>query len=522
MAVVNKELIINVDSSEINLALLEDKTLVELNKDKLNSNFAVGDIYLGRVKKIMPGLNAAFVDIGSEKDAFLHYFDLGPQINSFKNFVNIATKRKLKDGNLQDFKLEPDIEKSGKISQVFKPNDNVLVQIAKEAISTKGPRVTSEISLAGRYLVLVPFGNKLSISQKIKSIPERNRLKRLISSIRPPNFGIIIRTVAEGKRVADLDADLNALIEKWNTISSELFKAKPKQKIISEISRTSALLRDMLNESFTNIYVDDTAVAEEIRSYVSTILPDKTDIVKVYKRKVPIFESFGIDKQIKNSFGKTVTIKNGIYLIIEHTEALHVIDINSGHKLNSDISQEENALAVNIEAATEVARQLRLRDMGGIIVVDFIDMHETKNRKALYVHLKQEMEKDSAKHTVLPPSKFGLIQITRQRVRPVTNVSISEQCPTCQGTGKIKPPILIVDEIQNDIQYLLSNQNEKHLKLKVHPFVHAYLTSKTMRLKSVQWQWYKMFGKWIKIEPANSYKILEYHFFGKNDNEILI
>jgi ribonuclease G len=289
MAVVNKELIINVDSSEINLALLEDKTLVELNKDKLNSNFAVGDIYLGRVKKIMPGLNAAFVDIGSEKDAFLHYFDLGPQINSFKNFVNIATKRKLKDGNLQDFKLEPDIEKSGKISQVFKPNDNVLVQIAKEAISTKGPRVTSEISLAGRYLVLVPFGNKLSISQKIKSIPERNRLKRLISSIRPPNFGIIIRTVAEGKRVADLDADLNALIEKWNTISSELFKAKPKQKIISEISRTSALLRDMLNETFTNIYVDDTAVAEEIRSYVSTILPDKTDIVKVYKRKVPNF-----------------------------------------------------------------------------------------------------------------------------------------------------------------------------------------------------------------------------------------
>lgn len=516
---VNKELIINAGSSEVNIALLEEKVLVELNKEKTNNSFAVGDVYLGRIKKIMPGLNAAFVDVGYEKDAFLHYLDLGPQINSFQKYTRNALAGKDAQIQMQDFEVESDIEKTGKISQVLTPNQQILVQIAKEPISTKGPRISSEISFAGRYLVLVPFSNRLSISQKIKSAEERNRLKRLISSIRPKNYGVIIRTVAEGKRVADLDADLNALIQKWESVAQKMYGAKAPQKIVSELDRTSAILRDMLNESFNNIHVDDANVAEEVKNYIRTISPDKVDIVKVYKGKVPIFDNFGIDKQIKNSFGKIVTIKSGVYLIIEHTEALHVIDVNSGHKVNSDSSQEENALSVNLEAATEIARQLRLRDMGGIIVVDFIDMHEGSNRRKLYQRLKDEMAKDNAKHTILPPSKFGLVQLTRQRVRPETNVSILEKCPSCGGTGEIKPSILLTDEIENNLQYLIQDQNEPYLKINLHPFVYAFLKQGGL-FRSIQWKWYFKYKKWIHLAPVNAFQLTDYRFLNKNQDEI--
>ena len=384
----NKELIIDANPSEVTIALLEDKVLVELNKEKTNNNFSVGDVYLGRVKKIMPGLNAAFIDVGYEKDAFLHYLDLGPQVNSLIKYTKLAFSGKAVQISMPEFSGEADIEKTGKISNVVSPNQQILIQVAKEPISTKGPRVSSEISFAGRYLVLVPFSNRISVSQKIKSIEERNRLKRLISSIKPKNYGVIIRTVAENKKVADLDADLSHLISKWEAVAAKLINAKAPQKIVSEIDRTSAILRDLLNESFNNIHVNDPVMYEEVRNYIGTFAPDKVDIVKLYKGKIPIFENFGVDKQIKNAFGKIVTIRSGVYLIIEHTEALHVIDVNSGHRVNSEISQEENALAVNLEAATELTRQLRLRDMGGIIVIDFIDMHEGGNRRKLYQRLK--------------------------------------------------------------------------------------------------------------------------------------
>lgn len=518
---VNKELIISSTSSEVNIALLEDKVLVELNKEKSNNDFAVGDVYLGRIKKVMPGLNAAFVDVGYEKDAFLHYLDLGPQINSFQKFLKHSVAGNTAQTTMPEFSLEEDIEKTGKITQILNSGQQILVQIAKEPISTKGPRLSSEISFAGRYLVLVPFSNRLSVSQKIKSVEERNRLKRLISSIRPKNYGVIIRTVAEGKRVADLDADLNMLIRKWEAVAEHLYGAKAPKKIISELDRTSAILRDMLNDSFNTIHVDNTSIYEEVKNFVRTISPDKIDIVKLYKGKLPIFENFGIDKQIKNSFGKIVTIKSGVYLIIEHTEALHVIDVNSGHKMSNEISQEGNALNVNLEAASEIARQLRLRDMGGIIVIDFIDMHEGANRRKLFDRLREEMAKDNAKHTILPPSKFGLVQITRQRVRPETNVSILEKCPSCGGTGEVKPSILLADEIENNLRYLLLDQNEKHLTLTTHPYIHAFL-KKNGFLRSVQWKWYFKYKKWVKILPVNSHQILEYHFFNKNQDEIAI
>jgi ribonuclease G len=514
---INRELIINSEQSEVEIALLEEKTLVELNQDKSNPNHMVGDVYLGRVKKIMPGLNAAFIDVGYEKDAFLHYLDLGSNVLTVNKFANKCITEKQADLSINKIKYEPEIEKNGKISHVLTSGQSILVQIAKEPISTKGPRVSTEISFAGRYLVLVPFAEKVSISQKIKSAEERTRLKRLIQSIKPQGFGVIIRTVAENKKVAELDNDLKQLVNRWELLVSKLPSALPPMKIISEIDRTSVILRDLLNESFNAIHVNDANMADEIKSYLKDIAPEKVDIVKHYKGKLPIFENFGVDKQIKNSFGKVVTIKSGIYLIIEHTEALHVIDVNSGHRNNSSNTQEDNALEVNIEAAKEIARQLRLRDMGGIIVIDFIDLHHGQNRRALYQKMKELMAKDRAKHTVLPPSKFGLVQITRQRVRPEMNIEVLEKCPCCEGTGEIKPNSLIIDEIENNISYLLRDQNEKKLTVNVNPILHAFITK---GLFSKQIKWYLKYKKWIKCRPISSYQLLEYRFFNEKDDEI--
>ncbi|MCK9219270.1 MAG: Rne/Rng family ribonuclease [Bacteroidales bacterium] len=513
----NKELIINSTSTEVEIALLEDKLLVELNKEKSNNEYSVGDIYLGKIKKIMPGLNAAFVDVGYEKDAFLHYLDLGPQVQSLLKYMKVSQSGNSGNLSISDFQLEEDIQKTGKISQALKPNSNILVQIAKEPISTKGPRVTSEIAFAGRYLVLIPFSDKISVSQKIKSAEERNRLKRLITSIKPKNCGIIIRTVAENKLVADLDADLRSLYKRWETITLKLANAKPPQKIIGEIDRTSAILRDALNETFHSVVVNDPVLYEEIRAYIQKIVPEKVNIVKLHTSKVPIFEQYGVDKQIKNSFGKIVTIKSGTYLVIEHTEALHVIDINSGHRVNQDQNQETNALEVNLEAASEVARQLRLRDMGGIIVIDFIDLTQGLNRRKLFEKLRDEMKRDRAKHAILPPSKFGLVQITRQRVRPEMNVQILEKCPSCSGTGEIRPTVLLTDDIENNLGYLIREQNEKNLTLIVHPFVYAYLTEGCFNYR---WKWWRKFGQRIKIQKQTSSHFLEYHFFNGNGDEI--
>jgi len=514
---VNKELIISTGHAGVEIALLEDKVLVELHKEKTNNNFSVGDVYLGKVKKIMPGLNAAFVDVGYEKDAFLHYLDLGPQVRSFLKFTKLALSGKDESLAMDSFELEPDIDKNNKIASVLHPNQQILIQIAKEPISTKGPRVSSEVSFAGRYLVLVPFSNRISVSQKIKSADERNRLKRLINSIRPKNYGVIIRTVAENKLVADLDADLRNLVAKFELLAERLPTAKPPQKVVSELDRTSAMLRDLLNPSFNSIVVSDSVVYEDMGQFLKQIAPEKLEILKLYKGKLPIFEHYGIDKQIKGSFGKVVTIKSGVYLIIEHTEALHVIDVNSGHRMKTEDSQETNALDTNIEAAIEVARQLRLRDMGGIIVIDFIDLNEGAHRRMLYDKLRTEMARDHAKHTILPPSKFGLVQITRQRVRPQMNIEILEKCPVCDGSGEIKPTMLFIDEVENHVRYLLQEQNETKLTINFHPFIYAFLTKGWY---PIRWQWLFRFKKWITLKSMPSYHFLEYHFFNAKGDEI--
>lgn len=515
---INKDLIIDAGDSEISLALLEDKQLVELNKEKRDVKFSVGDIFLGKVKKIMPGLNAAFVNVGYERDAFLHYLDLGAQFRTQQKYYLTAVQRQGKVPPLHKIKPEEDIDKSGKIKDVLSVGQTVIVQITKEPISTKGPRLSSEISLAGRNLVLMPFSDKISISTKIESTEEKNRLKTLIQSIKPKNYGIIVRTVAEGKKVAVLDAELRELVKKWESAFESVKKdIKSPRLFIGEMNRISTILRDILNVSFTSIHVNDPALAEDIKKYIREIAPEKVSIVKVYKGTIPIFDHFGVNRQIKALFGRTVSFKHGAYLIIEHTEALHVIDVNSGNRSRAGNDQEANALEVNLEAAAEIARQLRLRDMGGIIVVDFIDMQSAENKQLLHDRMKELMANDRAKHNILPLSKFGIMQITRQRVRPEMNIVTNEKCPACHGTGEIKPAILITDEIEGRLAYLVDKIKTRKIYLNVHPFVAAYLTK---GLFSVRMKWNLKYGIRLKVQPVTSYHLLEYHFFDSSENEI--
>lgn len=512
------EIVIDVQPKEVSIAILEDKNLVEFQQETNSISFSVGDIYLGRVHKLMPGLNAAFVDVGYDKDAFLHYLDLGTQFNSLNAYTKTVVANKNKQHLLSKFHLLPEIPKEGTIAEILKPGQEILVQIAKEPISTKGPRLTSEISIAGRFLVLMPFSDKISVSTKIKSAEERVRLKQLLQSITPRNFGVIVRTVAEGKKVAELDTELKVLLKRWDEVMYRLAKSKSPSLIFEETSRTVVILRDILNSSFEHIHVNSPQAFEEIRDYVQLIMPEKVDIVKQYKDNLPIFDTFGVTRQIKSAFGKTVSFKSGAYLIIEHTEALHVIDVNSGNRSKSDKGQEENALEVNISAADEVARQLRLRDMGGIIVVDFIDLQEGENRQKVYDRLRDRMQHDRAKHNILPLSKFGLMQITRQRVRPQTYIVTSETCPTCFGKGEIQPSLLFTEKLENKIHYLSIKMKVKRYTLRVHPYVSAYI--KKGGFFSLETKWRLMYGLGLRIMPVQNLTYLEYHFFDSNGEEI--
>lgn len=512
------ELFVDVTSSDLTIALLENKRLVELRVEKSNIQFAVGDIYLAKVKKIMPGLNAAFVDVGYEKDAFLHYLDLGPQFNTLQSYLKEATSKKAAPSLLK-FNTLPDINKDGTISDVLSAGQEVLVQVAKEPISTKGPRLTSELSLAGRNLVLMPFADKVSVSQKIESNEERNRLKKMLYSIKPKNYGIIVRTVAEGKKLAELEKELKVLIKRWEEATLRLKDLRTPSLVVSEIGRTSAILRDILNPSFNNVYINNHVVFNEVKEYVSLISPEREDIVKEYIHPQPIFDHFGIEKQLKLLFGKTVSFKSGAYLIIEHTEALHVIDVNSGNRTKSSTDQETNALEVNLAAADEIGRQLRLRDMGGIIVVDFIDMQNPDNKVKVFERMKEAMANDRTKHNILPLSKFGLMQITRQRVRPEMHIETDEKCPTCLGTGKATPTINLADKIEESVEFVLTTLKPKKITVRVHPFIGAYFTK---GLISKSFLWKLRYGFKIKIEVSDNMAFLEYKILDENNKEVAL
>ncbi|HVZ25543.1 MAG TPA: Rne/Rng family ribonuclease [Sediminibacterium sp.] len=513
----NKELIINAGTSGVDIAFLEDKKLVELHNEKQDASFAVGDLYLGKVKKLIPGLNAAFVDVGFEKDAFLHYTDLSPYVRSILKFTQQAMNDKEPNGfDFAKFQSEPEIVKTGKISEVLNGKPHVLVQILKEPIAAKGPRLSCELSLPGRFVVLTPFNEIVAVSKKIHSSEERKRLHKIVEAIRPKNFGVIVRTAAEGKTTAELHQDLLALAETWKTIKQNLRGAVAPAKILSEENKTTSILRDLLTADFNKVVVNDKNLFADIQSYIQRIAPDKTDIVSYYQNGLPIFDHFGVTKQVKSSFGKTVNLPSGAYLIIEHTEALHVIDVNSGYKSVSN-SQEENALQTNLEAAEEIARQLRLRDIGGIIVVDFIDMKLPDNKKRVQEAMEHFMKTDRAKHSVLPVSKFGLLQITRQRMRPEVNINTAEVCPTCNGTGKISSTLLLEDEIEKRLHYLITHAH-KNLTLAVHPIVYAYLTKGLF--SSILKKWRRKYNTRITAKANTAYHLTEFRFFNEHEEEI--
>ncbi|MEN9919541.1 MAG: hypothetical protein RL662_1977 [Bacteroidota bacterium] len=514
----NSELVVDVQSQNISIAVLEDKKLVELQKEGQNISFAVGNIYAGKVKKLMPGLNAAFIDIGYKKEAFLHYLDLGPQFCSVNKFYKQALSDKKRFPSISKMPLEADIDKDGSISDMLKVGQEILVQVAKEPISTKGPRLTSEISFAGRFIVLIPFNDKISISQKIKSKEERARLRQLIQSIKPKNFGVIVRTVAEGKKVIELDNELKTLVKRWEENLPKIQKEKLPTLLYEETGRIVGLLRDVFNSTFQEIHVNDKEIYNQIKDYIGLIAPEKKDIVKLYTGDLPIFDAFSVTKQVKALFGKTVTFRNGAYLIIEHTEALHVIDVNSGNRAKTkEVGQENNAFEVNSAAAEEIARQLRLRDLGGIIVIDFIDMVEGEHRNKLMTRMQELMSNDRAKHNILPLSKFGLMQITRQRVRSEMVIDTTEICPTCFGKGEIKPSILFTDSLQSKISYLVHKLNVKKFTLHVHPYIAAFINQGFPSLK-FRWMW--KYGLGMKIIPDQSLAFMEYHFYDMNKEEI--
>lgn len=511
------ELIVDVQPAEVSIALVEDSRLVSLQKESRNASYAVGDIYLAKVKKLMPGLNAAFVNVGYEKDAFLHYLDLGSQFSSYSSFLKQMLDDKKRQPSLPKNRLLPDIDKHGTISDVLTPGQELMVQIVKEPISSKGPRLTTEISFTGRYLVLIPFCDKISISQKIKSTEEKLRLRQLIESIKPKNFGVIVRTSAEGKRVAELNHELKTLLKCWDDAVAKAQKVEAPSLIFEEDSRIVGVLRDIFSQSFENIHVNDPDICNQISKYVNLIAPERQEIVQLYDKDEPIFDHFNITRQIKSSFGKIVSFKSGAYIIIEHTEALHVIDVNSGNRAKATNDQESNALEVNLRAADEIARQLRLRDMGGIIVIDFIDMNKAEHRQALYDHMKEIMANDRARHNILPLSKFGLMQITRQRVRPALDITTTEACPSCYGKGEVQPSLLFTDTLKEKIEYLLKNLKETGFILYVHPFVDAYLKKGII---SIYTRWRLQLGRKFKIMPDQSLAYLQYRVIDKNRNEI--
>ena len=512
------EVIIDVQPKDISIALLEDKQLVEYQQEKRTQSFSVGNIYVAKVKKLMPGLNACFVDVGAERVAFLHYLDLGSQFFSYEKYLKQVVSDRKKLYPIQKATIQPELKKDGSIANTLKVGQELLVQIVKEPINTKGPRLTCELSFAGRYLVLIPFENSVSVSTKIKRGEERTRLKQLIQSIKPKNFGVIVRTVAEGKRAAELDAELKILLKRWeDTVTTVQQTTKRPELCFEEESRAVALLRDLFNPSYDGIYINNNGIFNEIKDYLGIIAPEKKEIVKLYNGSVPIFDNYDVTKQLKSGFGKTVNYKHGAYLIIETTEAMHVVDVNSGTRIKKENGQEANALETNLGAADELARQLRLRDMGGIIIVDFIDMKLPEDRQMLYERMCKNMQKDRAKHNILPLSKFGLMQITRQRVRPAMSVNVEETCPTCHGKGTIKSSFLFTDTLENKIDTLVNKIGYKKLYLHVHPYVEAYITKGFLSLKR---QWQMKYGFGVRVVPSQKLAFLQYEFYDNNKNFI--
>ena len=510
------ELIVDVSPQEVAIALTENDRLMEVNREQRGKDtFAVGNIYYGRVKKIMPALNAVFVDVGHEKEAFLHYLDLGSGFLTTQKYITKVVSDRRRVPDISKIERQPECTKEGQIADYLKVGDTLLVQVIKEPINSKGPRLSAEISITGRNFVLIPFIDKVMVSNKISRNSERGRLKQLVQSIKPHGFGVIVRTVAEDKRVAELDNELRILVKRWEDCVKTLQRKEPVSLISQELGRTIGIIRDIFSPEFENIHVNDQSVYEEIKQYLELIAPEASKVVKLYTGDQPIFDKFDITRQMKTGLGRTVGFKKGGYLIMDRTEALFSIDVNSGSKKLFE-DQEQNAFHFNMLAADEIVHQLRLRDIGGIIVVDFIDMDDKGNQQALYDRMRELMSHDRAKHNVLPLSKFGLMQITRQRVRPAVEMDVMETCPTCLGKGKIQSSIFFTEQIVEQIETMVA-QHGRGLRLHLHPFVYAFVTKGVLNLKR---RWALRYG--VRVIENQSLGMLETKFFNRKGEECIV
>ena len=495
----SKEIIINASIGETRIAILEDKKLVELFVEKPERERMVGDIFLGKVVNVVKGMRAAFVNIGQKQDAFLHFSDIG------ESFSTVSAMIDREEENHVDVDIPPEQMKVGQ---------EILVQIIKEPISTKGCRLTTQISIPGRFTVLVPNSSIVGISKKIESIKERRRLKKLARSVRPEGFGVIVRTVAEGRDDEVLKADIYALLKIWRKIEAKFKNIKAPILVFKDMGMTSSVIRDLFTSDLDRLVVDSKKLHREITSYLKGVAYGLISSVEYFNKNIPIFDFYGIEAEIEASLARKVWIKSGGYIIFDQTEALVAIDVNSG-KFIGHKDHEHNSLKINLEAAIEIARQLRLRDLGGIIVIDFIDMREERNKRRLHDEFKNELKKDRAQANITPISEFGLIEMTRERIRPSLLFTFSETCSTCKGLGRITAKSSIVTKIERWVKRFRASTKERRIRLVTHPEIKSYL-SEGMRspLRRIMWNERLL----IELEEDANLDFDEFHFYSRKDN----
>ena len=549
----NKQLLMNKTGDEIQVALVEEGRLAELIIERPESRRSIGDIYLGRVHKVVEGLKAAFVDIGQKSDGFLHFSDVGTTNEDYRALIedddddenggaddsdtddSVQTDRSgeevaggsgVKTAARSGAKRNPvdEQEKTEKrqsytqmIAGKLKPNDSILVQVIKEPISSKGSRLTSDITIAGRFMVLLPFGGgQVAVSRRVIARKERSRLKKLVRSMLPEGFGAIIRTVAEDQEETLLKQDLEKLLAKWKQIEEKLQDAAPPQLIFKEDSIISSVLRDSLTSDVTEIVANSAVIHKETLNYIEWAAPEMVKNVTLYQGKLPLFEGYGIAKDVESIFSRKVWLKSGGYIIIEHTEAMVVVDVNSG-RYAAKREQEENSLKTNLEAAREVVRQLRLRDIGGIIVVDFIDMLDQKNAKKVYDSMKTELRNDRAKSNILPMSDFGIMQITRERIRPSLMQRMGDQCPACGGTGVVQARFTTINQIERWLRkYALQHSMFQQLDLYVSPTVVEPLQNSDMK---TELKWFLQHMLFVQVKPDESLRSDDFRFYSRKNNK---
>ncbi len=521
-----KEIIINETADQIRIAITEDGRLAEIFVESPGKERMVGDIYLGSVARVMSGIRAAFIDIGHKQDAFLHFSDVDPNIDDYTSMIG---EEDTEIDEEDDEEVEPSTAttatqparpQNGSHPQVaqrpphpsqreihLERGQSIIVQVTKEPVGKKGVRVTSKVSLPGRYLVLLPFDGRIGVSKKLYNFREKKRLRRIIRSMLPEGFGVIIRTVADGKDEELLKNDLEQLVKTWREIEKSVKTDQPPILLYKDLSTVSSVIRDLFNNDVQRVIVDSRRLYKEITTYVKWFAPTLVDKIEFYRGKQPIFDVFGVAKDMQESLGRRVPLKTGGYIVIDVTEAMTVIDVNSGRYAASK-EQEQNSLRTNLEASREIIRQLRLRDIGGIIVIDFIDLEDERNKRKVYEELRKEFRRDRAKATILPMTEFGLVQITRQRIRQSIMQSFSETCPVCAGTGFVQSRATVLTDITGWLGRFKSEGRGRRLKLIVHPYIASYLREgKPSHLFDLMWK-NKLL---IKLQPdasvpVNSFK----------------